>query len=93
MVEFVDDMEMGASDREGMGSGNLDSTLEDEINQQTSFGNELRQVDQALSDQPRGDTRQSDVDEDSIPYNIQDYLNQHQVSNAQLFDLRILQVD
>ena len=32
MVEFVDDMEMGASDREGMGSGNLDSTLEDEIN-------------------------------------------------------------
>ena len=75
MVEIVDDLEMvAASEREA--TGPMDSALEDDPYQETSLANELKQMDH----KDGRATQQTNMDDDSIPFNIQDYLTKHNVS-------------
>ena len=80
MVEIVDDVEMvAASEREA--TGPMDSTLEDDPYQETSLANELRQMDQekdnSAAGRPSSTPQQTNMDDDAIPFNIQDYLTKH----------------
>ena len=93
MVEIVDDvvdMVAASSERGAMdanATGQFDSAMEDDPYQETSLANELRQMDQDRQNQAASQAQRSSkmgggsaLDEDAIPFNIQDYLTKHQVS-------------
>ena len=71
MVEIQDDVEVVRShDSDPMGG-----TGQDYYNQGTSLADEM-QIDSSPN-------KTASADNEAIPYNIQDYLNQHDVCNAQ----------